>query len=136
MQAFYDNLKRFQPYEVVASQLICNRNNVTVEHYCDDNRYDFLTSDGITYEVKTEPACLKTGNYFVEIFAYQKPSGISVTQAQYYIFSDMTNYYQIAVDKLKTLVKHHGILKKTRDGLTSGHLVSCTLINEASVKLN
>jgi len=136
MQAFYDNLKRFQPYEVVASQLICKLNNVTVQHFCEDNRFDFLTSDGITYEVKCEPSSLKTCNYFVEFWAYGKPSGISVTQAHYYIFSDMTNYYLIAVDELKTLVKHHGILKKTRDGLTAGHLVSCTLVNEAAIQLN
>lgn len=136
MELFYENLRKYQPFEVTASQLICKLNNVTVDHFNNNNQYDFKTSDEISYEVKCEPSSLKTGNYFVEIFAYGKPSGISVTQAHYYIFCDETNYYQIAVDELKTLVKYHGILKKTRDGSTAGHLVKCTIINEASTKLN
>ena len=104
--------------------------------FCENNKYDFKTSDRIKYEVKCEPSSIKTGNYFIEFFAYGKLSGISVTKAHFYIFSEMTNYYLIPIDELKALVKEYGILKKTKDGLTSGFLIKCNIINSASIKLN
>ena len=133
MEKFNENLKRYQPYEVEASELIKKYKNVTILKFCNDNRYDFKTSDKIRYEVKTEPSSIITGNYFIEFFAYGKPSGISVTRAHFYIFSDMTNYYLIPIDELKAIVKEHGKLKKTKDGLTSGFLVRCNIINSASI---
>ena len=136
MDKFYDNLKKFQKYEVIASELIKKYKNVKITKFCDDNKYDFKTSDGTKYEVKTEPSSLKTCNYFVEFFAYGKPSGISVTKAHFYIFSNTTDYYMITVDELKALVKEHGILRKTRDGLTSGHLLRTHFIHDVAVKLN
>jgi hypothetical protein len=136
MDKFYENLKRFQPYEVQASELIKKYKNVEIFKFCESNKYDFKTSDGIKYEVKTEPSSIKTGNYFIEFWAYGKPSGISVTKAHYYIFSDTINYYLISIDDLKALVKTHGILKNTNDKLTCGHLVKCSVINDVSIKLN
>ena len=136
MDKFYENLKRFQPYEVLASELIKKYKNVEIVKFCDNNKYDFKDSTGVKYEVKTEPSSLKTCNYFVEFFAYGKPSGISTTKAHYYIFSDMTNYYMISIDDLKAIVKEHGIIKKTRDGLTSGHLIRTSIIHDVSITLN
>jgi len=136
MDKFYENLKRFQPYEVLASELIKKYKNVEIVKFNNDNKYDFKDSDGIKYEVKCEPSSIKTGNYFIEFFAYGKPSGISVSKAHFYIFSDMTNYYMIQIDELKVLVKEHGILKKTKDGLTSGFLVRSNIINSVSINLN
>ena len=136
MDNFYENLKRFQPYEVIASELIKKYKNVGITKFCDNNKYDFKTSDGIKYEVKCEPSSIKTGNYFVEFFAYGKPSGISTTKAHFYIFSDTTNYYMISVDELKALVKEHGILRKTRDGLTTGNLLKIKFIHDIAIKLN
>ena len=101
MDKFYENLRKYQPYEVVASELIKEKYNVMITSFCEDNRFDFVDNNGISYEVKTEPTSIKTGNYFVEFFAYGKPSGISVTKAHYYIFSNTTNYYMISVDELK-----------------------------------
>ena len=136
MDNFYENLKRFQPYEVIASELIKKYKNVEITKFCDNNRYDFKDSDGVKYEVKCEPSSIKFNNYFVEFFAYGKPSGISVTKAHFYIFSNTTDYYMITLDELKALVKEHGILKKTRDGLTSGYLLRTSLIHDISIKLN
>ena len=136
MDKFYENLKRFQPYEVIASELIKKYKNVEIVKFCENNKYDFKDSDGIKYEVKCEPSSLKTCNYFVEFWAYGKPSGISVSKAHFYIFSDMMSYYLISIDELKAIVKEHGILKKTRDGLTSGNLVRTNLIHDISIKLN
>lgn len=136
MSFFQENLKKFQPYEVESSELIMKYKNVTILKFCDDNRYDFKTSDKIKYEVKTEPMSLKTNNYFVEFFAYGKPSGIKTTKANFYIFCDTVNYFMISVDVLKLIVKKHGVLIDTKDKLTRGYLVKCTIINDVSIKLN
>ena len=42
----------------------------------------------------------------------------------------------ISLDELKAIVKEHGILKKTRDGLTSGYLLRTSLIHDIAIKLN
>lgn len=136
MDKFYENLKTYQPFEVIASELIKEKYSVQIVAFSKDNRFDFIDSNGVSYEVKTEPTSLKTGNNFIEVFAYGKPSGLSVTQANYYIFSNTVDYYLISTDKLKELVKLHGILKKTMDSLTHGYLIKCTIIQEASIKLN
>ena len=136
MGFFHENLKRFQPYEVEASEKIKKLKNVEILKFCDDNRYDFKTSDNIRYEVKTEPMSLKTSNFFIEFFAYGKPSGIKTTKANFYIFCDTVNYYMISVDELKLIVKKHGVLIDTKDKLTRGYLVKCAIINDVSIKLN
>ena len=86
--------------------------------------------------MKTEPSSIKTGNSFIEFFAYGKPSGVSVTKANFYIFSDTVKYYLISVEELKLIVKEFGILKKTKDNLTHGYLVKCNIITDVSIKLN
>jgi len=135
MSFFYKNLKKYQPYEVIASELIKEKYNVDVLSFCNDNRYDFEMSNNMKCEVKTEPASLKTFNFFIEIFAYGKPSGLSITEATYYIFCDTISYYMISTEKLKELVKLHGILKKTKDGLTHGYIISCDIIHDDAIKL-
>jgi hypothetical protein len=135
MDKFYENLKTYQPFEVIASELIKEKYNVHIVSFCNDSRFDFIDSNGVSYEVKTEPTSLKTGNNFVEFQAYGKPSGISVTQADYYIFSNTVDYYMMLTNKLKELVKLHGILKKTKDSLTHGCLIKCSIIQNESIKL-
>lgn len=135
MDRFYENLKTYQPFEVIASGLVKEKYNVEIVSFCNDNRYDFEMSDNMKYEVKTEPSSIKTGNYFIEFQAYGKPSGIFVSQANFYIFSDMTHYWMISTDKLKELVKLHGVLKKTKDGLTHGYIIGCIIIQIESIKL-
>ena len=63
MNNFYKNLKKFQQYEEEAAARIEKINKVKVLNYCNDNKYDFLTSDNLKYEVKTEPASLRTNNF-------------------------------------------------------------------------
>ena len=66
MDKFYENLKRFQPYEVIASEHIKRYKNVEIVKFCNTNKFDFKDSNGDKYEVKTEPSSIKTGNYFIE----------------------------------------------------------------------
>ena len=131
-QQFIKNLKKFQPYEVEAAQRIEKLNKVKVINFNDDNKYDFLTSDNLKYEVKTEPASIKTNNFFIEFLGYNKPSGITTTEANYYIISDTINYYLISVDKLKILVENARIIT-TKDKLTYGYLIKTKLIKDNSI---
>ena len=131
-QQFMENLKKFQPYEVEAAQKIEKLNKVKVINFNDDNKYDFLTSDNLKYEVKTEPASIKTNNFFIEFLGYNKPSGITTTEANYYIISDTINYYLISVDKLKILVENARIIT-TKDKSTYGYLIKTKLIKDNSI---
>ena len=131
MNSFYKNLKKFQPYEEEAAKRIEKINNVKVLNYCNDNKYDFLTSDNIKYEVKTEPASLKTNNFFIEFEGYGKPSGINITEADYYIINDTITYYLIGVSKLKLLIKDKKIIS-TYDKLTFGYLIKTQIIKDNS----
>lgn len=131
MNIFYKNLKKFQPYEKEAAARIEKLNNVKILSFCDNNKYDFITDDNIKYEVKTEPASLKTNNFFIEFKGYGKPSGISTTEADYYIISDTINYYLISVYKLKLLVENSRIIS-TKDKLTFGYLIKKQIIKDNS----
>ena len=135
MGFFHENLKAFQPYEVSASELIKKIYNVDIVSFCDDARYDFKDANGVSYEVKTEPSSLIYHNNFIEVFAYGKPSGLSITEANYYIFCNTTNYCMISVVTLRELVKLHGRFIKTKDKLSHGYLVSCSIIIEQSIEL-
>ena len=137
MEFFYQNVEAFKPYEVISSEFIKQLYNVDIVSFCDDYRYDFITSENVKYEVKTDVMSLKTGNYYVEFFGYNKPSALSISEADYYIFNNMTDYYMISVVELKRLVKIHGRLHtKTKDMKTKGYLIRCDIINDVSVKLN
>ena len=121
---FNRNVVLFKKYEVEAANRIKAKYNVDVKMWCNDNKFDFQTTDNIKYEVKTEPASLKTCNYFVEFHAYDVPSGISITKANYYIITNTIDYYLIDVNKLKELCENEKTqIKTTKDKLTSGYLL-------------
>ena len=132
---FLKNLEAFKKYEVEASKRIELKFNVSILSFNNTNKYDFITSDNITYEVKTEPLSLKTNNFFIEFKGYGKPSGISTTEANYYIFSDTINYYLISTNILKQLIKETKGLKivTTSDKLTYGYLINKNIIIDASL---
>ena len=132
---FKENLKKFQPYEIKAGELIEKIKNVKIISYNDNNEYDFITSDNIKYEVKAEPSSLKYNNYFIEYHAYGKLSGIKTTKAQYYIITNTINYYLIETSKLKELVKLHGKIRTTKDKLTYGYIIKCDIIHDEAEKL-
>ncbi len=132
MDYFYKNLKKYQPYEKEAAKRIEHLNNVHVLHFNNDKYYDFLTSDNTKYEVKTEPSSLKTNNFFIEFKAYGIPSGITTTEADYYIICDTITYYLIDTNKLKVLVKNKKIIT-TKDNLTLGFLIKAQIIKDNSI---
>ena len=87
-KAFLENVDKYHIYEIIASEKICLLHNTHLKSFNNDYRYDFKTCDKLRYEVKTDELSLKTNNLFIEFESYKKPSGISITKANYYIFSD------------------------------------------------
>ena len=84
-----------------------------------DNRYDIkmLTNDKeITYEVKTDVFCaplFDTGNIFIEFESRGKSSGVSVTQADWFVtyFLYFGELWFIKSKDLKHLVKTYDFPK-------------------------
>jgi len=114
-----------QGYETVAQQKIKALHSDVKEIISNDtNSYDFITLPSeITYEVKFDSLCLRTGFFFIEIFGYGKKSGLSVTKAQFYIICDGKYYFLIETIKLKQLVQKCNV-KKTKDGSTIGFMLN------------
>ena len=129
---FLIKLKKYQPYEELASEKICLLNSVSVLNTCNTYKYDFETSDGIKYEVKADEMSLRTNNFFIEFIGYGKPSGITTTEAKFYILTDTKIYYLIDVEALKKLIITCPILT-TADGETMGHIVKKAVIKENSI---
>jgi hypothetical protein len=81
-------LKIGQIFERKAQLKICEyyKNKYFVDHENDTYEYDFMLSNNIYYEVKY---CSLSNGYntiFLETVAFNKPSGINKTKANYYIF--------------------------------------------------
>ena len=134
----YNNFLRLleenKKYEIIAQNLICKIFNVIIKNECNDARYDFETSGNLKYEVKTDHLCNKTGNYYIEFMGYGKPSGISISEANFYILTNVIDYHLIETIKLKDICKNKKIVK-TKDGLTTGFLVSTDEIKLNSLRL-
>lgn len=66
-----------------------------------------IFSEGSKVEVKYDRAAHYTGNLYIEVYSRHKPSGISTTQAHYWIFViDKKNYALIVnTEKLKELCR-------------------------------
>ena len=84
---FLQILKENEKYEIIAQNKICLMNSVKIINVCNNSDYDFKTSDNLTFEVKCDHASNKTNNFYIEFAGYNKPSGISISKANYYILS-------------------------------------------------
>ena len=82
---------------------------------CDDNRYDVKMAYGagneVTIEIKEDFTCERTGNVGVEVESWGRPSGLSTSKADMYLYkihepSGRKSMYMIKTAKLKTMVKN------------------------------
>jgi hypothetical protein len=78
-----------------------------------DNKFDLLCEnqkgDKFTIEIKEDFMCERTGNIGLEYSCRGRPSGISVSQADYYLYkahepSGEINFYIIETYKLKKMI--------------------------------
>lgn len=136
MEQFYKNLEQYKPYEIEAGKRIELKNNTTIKQFNDDFKFDFETLDGIKYEVKTEPSSLKTNNFFIEFKGYGKPSGISITESNFYIINDTNNYYLIHTYTLIQIIKENTFkIVSTKDKKTFGYLINKDIIISKSIQI-
>ena len=125
---FYNkHVKPFLKYETEAAERIKNIYNVDIISFNDDNKYDFIDSNNIKYEVKADLYSNSTDNFFIEYYGYDKPSGIKTTQANNYIITDGINYYLIDTNKLKKLCCGAKV-KTTKNNLTYGYIINKSII--------
>ncbi len=91
-------------------------------------KFDAEIGDGtkiIKVEIKTDHKSRQTGNFFIEYFGYGKPSGIAITDAEYYVMNDTTNYYMLSVSRLLRIIKRYaevGKLKRVQFSSPDGHV--------------
>ncbi len=134
---FYELLKLGQEHENEAIKRIIKLNNCSIVMVQDANnykkmRYDFLTSDGLKYEVKADFLSDKTGNCFIEFLDGRKElSGITISDANFYIIYTHQIYLLIPIEKLKELTLYKDI-KRAKDG-TKGYIINWELIRDASI---
>jgi hypothetical protein len=98
-------------------------------------KYDFITEDDNTFEVKADIASLKTGNYFIEISNSTGLSGLSITNANYHIITNTDSYYLVPTDQLTELVSQKQYVRRFTKDNTVGLLVPCCDINSISIDI-
>ena len=113
---YYDftiDLPIAQKTERQVAQFLCDKAGMKFVSECDDNKYDLLmeTKDGrpLTFEVKEDFSCERTGNVGVEYSCRGKASGIEVSQADAYLYkvhepSGKNGLYVIATKNLKKMI--------------------------------
>lgn len=106
---FKDDLEVAKATEKEIALLLQNKYNANIIGFEDSNKYDILAEmkgKEFTFEIKEDLMCEKTGNVSLEFEYRGKPSGISVSQADFYI-------YKIhAKDGIKYVLHPTGVLKK------------------------
>jgi hypothetical protein len=136
---FKKDLKLGMFYETISLKQILNyyKNKYTLVATNDDNKFDFLLSNNKSYEVKALLKVYKYNTIFVEDTAFRKPSGISISKANFYIFvlidnCEVQKTIVISTVKLKRLINEKKYIKYYVDILKSGYLFNLQyLISES-----
>ena len=106
---FKEKLKLGQEHELIVISKIEKLNNCKCMMQQDEHNYkkmhhDFLTSDGLKWEVKADILSEKTGNCVIEFIDGRKNfSGIAISDANFYIIYTHQLYLLIPIEKLKEL---------------------------------
>lgn len=139
---FQEDLVVGNKYEALAQERIIkfygDDNGLQVIETCNNYKYDFRLSNDMTYEVKFERASLKTGNVFIEYMAFNKPSGIVKTLADYFIIvlpiDDIENQYVLVdVDVIKKLIAEKLYTREHIDKYKSGYIFMRAIIIECGI---
>jgi len=110
------------------------KNKYHVEHENDNYEYDFKLSNGKYYEVKY---CSLSNGYstiFLETVAFNKPSGINKTKANYYIFvincQDGLLFLKIKVKNLIKIITKNLYCKYFKDIKKEGYVIDIDIIKQ------
>jgi len=125
---FKNDLKFGQEWEKKAFEALkkFKKNDDLTCTFNDDHRYDFITNENKKYEVKTDRASWVTCNFYIEFWCNFKPSGLSTTEADYYIITNTIDFYLVAVDDLVSYINNTGpptVGFKSDVGLVKGYII-------------
>lgn len=118
MGSFYKDLEFGNKYEVEYTKIKGFDNAVISKGK--NSFYDIITEDGIKYEIKSDRMAHKTGNLCIEFECSNKPSGISITQSDYYgyfIVNDNSYIlYTIPTEKIKEEIQKKSYKRTMKGG--------------------
>jgi hypothetical protein len=120
MNKFYECLDQGKIYEVETLKYL----DYDSFSFNDNNAYDIaiIKDDKKTFiEVKSEKLASKTGNICVEYYCRGKPSGISVTKAEYYfiyvVISDVKyRVFKVPTNDIKEMIKNKLFIRECNGG--------------------
>jgi len=101
--------------------------------------YDFfLANTKQAYEVKQDWKCQHTGNLVVEVAFGGKPSGLSTTLADWWVFHTGYSYIFIRPDTLRNLLKGRipaKFIAKGDEKEKTAHLIQVAQVNDVAEKV-
>lgn len=104
---FCNDLKFGKKYEKLALKYV-EYNDIEFKKGC-FKPYDFIADGKTKYEIKSDRMGHRTGNMAIEYFCNNKPSGITSTEADYWIYfviyPDKTDCYKFPTAELRELIK-------------------------------
>jgi hypothetical protein len=121
---FKNDLKIGVQFERKITPLLELLFNSKIKESCDNSNYDILLENDIKIEVKNDKRFEKTGNVFIEWFNYGKPSGISITKADYYAIANNKTVVIISVDCLKEIINNCQYDRIADTNINKGYLIS------------
>ncbi len=113
MSNFYESLESGKETENAVLSLIKEKypKSYIIDGYFKD--YDiYVPEKDMGIEVKKDVKSQETGNLVVEIEFGGKPSALSTTKADYWVFYDGESYIWITPNKLKAVVTNLGTISK------------------------
>ena len=144
MKRFWRDLKLGKDIEKKISMLY-EKEGYTQLQRSDDSRFDLVLQKDTqikSFEIKTDLYCSKekdSGNIFVEYEYKGRPSGINVSEADWWVFYflNLEELWFIQTDKLKSLIDEYTFLTTYQSGddgsNTRGYLIPR---NEPNIKNN
>ena len=130
------------------SELLHRYYGVITKEFSNHKRYDLLVLSkknplGVTIEVKEDFQCGRTGNMALEFSSWERPSGITTTDAEFYIHKfhmrDGLEYWITKTSELKMLVsekKYSRIVNGGDKGSNSmNYLITLGVFKEVSKQL-
>lgn len=131
---FYRLLEVGKGYEEYAKKWLYDALKIEIISSNDDYRYDLLAIDDTTYEVKYDGKADYYKRYFIEFEQNFKASGISTTEAEYYIIVTPSKTLKIESLKILDLILDDRYDFKIgtcyRTVVTHGWLIPCYLLEK------
>lgn len=110
--------------EVEVSKVLEKLYNAEILDFEDTNKYDILTKikdKEVTFEVKEDFMCWRTGNVAVEYECRGKPSGIETTESDFYIYKinypeNKVKYVMHKTDIIRDMIKKKNYFRIVNGG--------------------